>query len=310
MTVDRGFRDVCKFLEDQGFIVKMPKLLVDGQDQFTADEANESRMVTLTRWRIEAVNGRLKSMFRFLDHVIPCSYFNHDCEVRLARLVRISCALINAFCPLKFKDPQNSNQILVDLERRSAHPNTLKNHVISKNWHTKRNLVWTKVNGRNLSSFPRLTISQLEEITLGKFQIRNAVSYVDEHLRLGIDYDIFSTSLQKNPHIIMVRLRSKYRPSGTHKLWIEYEARGDGEIRRYYCQCRSGERTLGTCSHIASVLWFLGYKRHEDPTYEPRTFGTGLLDVARLHNRTQPYGYYEVERRGELVMCFRRVPLI
>lgn len=31
----------------------------------------------------------------------------------------------------------------------------------------------------------------------------------------------------------------------------------------YYCTCKSGARTLGTCAHIASVLSYLGYAKHE-----------------------------------------------
>ena len=26
----------------------------------------------------------------------------------------------------------------------------------------------------------------------------------------------------------------------------------------------SGARTLGTCAHVASIIWFLGYARHQE----------------------------------------------
>lgn len=31
----------------------------------------------------------------------------------------------------------------------------------------------------------------------------------------------------------------------------------------YYCTCITGARTLGTCAHIASILWYLGFARHQ-----------------------------------------------
>lgn len=27
--------------------------------------------------------------------------------------------------------------------------------------------------------------------------------------------------------------------------------------------CSSDERTVGTCAHIVSIMWYLGYTRHE-----------------------------------------------
>lgn len=40
-----------------------------------------------------------------------------------------------------------------------------------------------------------------------------------------------------------------------------------------------GARSVTACSHIASVLWFLGYHRHCQPDYSPRSIGKDILDV-------------------------------
>lgn len=48
-----------------------------------------------------------------------------------------------------------------------------------------------------------------------------------------------------------------------HKIDDEMEVQDDPPILDYYCTCKSGARTLGTCAHIASVLWYIGYARHE-----------------------------------------------
>ncbi|CAF3981242.1 unnamed protein product [Rotaria sordida] len=42
---------------------------------------------------------------------------------------------------------------------------------------------------------------------------------------------------------------------------------GDGEHRRdpitsWYCQCKSGARTIGACAHEATIIWYLSYARH------------------------------------------------
>lgn len=38
-------------------------------------------------------------------------------------------------------------------------------------------------------------------------------------------------------------------------------------IQSYYCTCKSDARTLGSCAHVASVLSFLGFARHQDVRY-------------------------------------------
>lgn len=63
-------------------------------------------------------------------------------------------------------------------------------------------------------------------------------------------------------------------------MWIKYRvpipAVEQNSIEGYYCTCRSGARTLGTCAHVASVLWYLGYTRHQQNIRYPSTI---LLNV-------------------------------
>jgi len=59
----------------------------------------------------------------------------------------------------------------------------------------------------------------------------------------------------------MGKIQSRHVSSRSHKLWIEYD---DAMVNGWYCQCRSGARVVGTCAHVASVVWFLGCARHRD----------------------------------------------
>lgn len=69
-VLDRGFRDVIQNLEELGVKTHMPALLLKTEKQFTAKEGNESRRVTLVRWLVEAVNGRIKQKFRFFRDTV------------------------------------------------------------------------------------------------------------------------------------------------------------------------------------------------------------------------------------------------
>ena len=91
--VDRGFRDVLDVFEDLGLEAKMPSFLRKGLSQHTAEEANQSRLVTKVRWAVEAYHGRMKNWL-FFDKLIL-----HDFLDIIGPLNRILTAAINAFRP-------------------------------------------------------------------------------------------------------------------------------------------------------------------------------------------------------------------
>ena len=58
-------------LEERGYRVAMPTCPKDRkQKQLTAEQANQTRLVTKVRYRVEVVNGKLKQN-RLLDRVRP-----------------------------------------------------------------------------------------------------------------------------------------------------------------------------------------------------------------------------------------------
>ena len=85
------------------------------------------------------------------------------------------------------------------------------------------------------------------------------------------------------PGLIWARVFSRFRNATKHQLWISYQPTNNNEIdnenendeplriQSYYCTCQSGARTVGTCAHVASVLWYLGYARHNQNIRYPST---------------------------------------
>lgn len=82
-------------MEALGINVKMPNYLKKGLRQHTAFEANESRLITKTRWIVEARNGHLNSIFKFFANMIDINHF-----LNVGDFFRIGCAILNAFFPL------------------------------------------------------------------------------------------------------------------------------------------------------------------------------------------------------------------
>lgn len=73
--LDRGFRDVIQMLLRLGHLTHMPELMDSEDKQFTTTQGNESRRVTLVRWLVEAVNGRIKKKFKLFRETVPGGKF-------------------------------------------------------------------------------------------------------------------------------------------------------------------------------------------------------------------------------------------
>jgi hypothetical protein len=104
--LDRGFRDSKKVVQDLGIIFQMPQLLKEGNKSFSTKEANDSRIVTMTRWIIEVMNGRHKLKFKFFRNVIAGSYAQ-----KILKFFRVAIAIINRFCPPSFTE-SNFHQMM------------------------------------------------------------------------------------------------------------------------------------------------------------------------------------------------------
>ena len=91
--------------------------------------------------------------------------------------------------------------------------------------------------------------------------MKQAPSYIAHHLNQREELQV--SYYRQNLELIRIKLCSRFRGGAEHQLWIHYQPNGQGvnAINAYYCTCRVGARTLGTCSHVAAILWQLGYRR-------------------------------------------------
>lgn len=276
-VVDRGYRDAVAVLETMGIMVKMPSLLEQGQRQFTTEEANASRVVTITRWIIEAINGHLKNIFKFFAHRISTSHVRN-----LSDFLRIAGAIINRFkerITLPNRDAAFARAVL----EKAEEVNVVQARIEAENLRTRR-ARWRPLNQEHFPLFPRLTAEQLHDLTFGTYQIYLSPSYIQDTL-LRAENEIadqqhveFDSNYINEYGFVRFRIFSRFRTAGQHQIWIAFneeyvennpQLENNEPILGYYCVCKSGARTLGTCSHVAALIWFLGYARHQDVVRYP-----------------------------------------
>lgn len=132
-VLDRGFRDVRKYLEEQRYTILMPAL--KGQrGQLTTEESNESGLVTKIRWVIEAIDGILEQKFKLLHNQL------HNSLLPNAELFcKIDCFLQNRFGKRLNSDAGYLDKIIERINLMKTKQNTItrsrREKLESKNFH-------------------------------------------------------------------------------------------------------------------------------------------------------------------------------
>jgi len=267
LVVDRGFRDCLALLEEMNLIAKMPHFLGAGRAQHTAEEANQSRLVTSVRWVVESANGLLKT-WKALAGTIPNSQVPY-----IGDYVRIISALCNAFRPPRVQISDEENVLAQRMLSLSKHPNMLKMRAENEGWSRKR-VDWIRIAAVDLHDFPRLTYAELCDLTMGIYQLKQARSYTAEHTHDGGTYDFFIH--RQSPTLLRVQIQSRHTQSRLYNLWLEYSSTA---VLQWYCQCKVGARVVGCCAHVAAVIWYLSYAQYTSYS-SPRDIAEYIEDAA------------------------------
>lgn len=275
-VVDRGFRDSLKHFEKYGFRYAMPACLSKKQKQLTWQEANRSRKVTKVRYAVEVAIGRLKR-FKYLDQVIQNTTLPHVYED-----FKIVATILNLQYNSIESDLGFQRLIVEKMLARENIPNTLQPYIDEHNLDMKR-ANFKKLESCEIIDFPQLSMEDLYFITLGSYQLKQSLSYIAQHLdRKGSFWlEAFKDKIEED-NLIRAKLLSRHSRSVKYNIYIRYSSSKSGTdgIIAWMCRCKNGLRTLGCCAHIASVLFYFGYGRHQETIRTPAAFLNNLFPHA------------------------------
>ena len=67
---------------------------------------------------------------------------------------------------------------------------------------------------------------------------------------------IHAKYLKADNNILQFKVRSRHKKSKYYKVHIDYIPNFDNidGIHRYCCDCPNGDRTLGSCCHVAAIV--------------------------------------------------------
>ena len=222
------------------------------------------------RWVVESANARIKR-WKYLDQVLPTNQVPF-----IGEFVKIVCAISNRF----FRDlsvttdSEEDTLLAAKMLHLSKQVNSLKEYV-EENGLDKQSAKWKHVSEVELTDFPELDEEQLRSLTCGTYQLKLSSSYMQEH----VDGDCYFHIHEEEENLIRVRIQSRHVSAKTYLLWIRYNAT---EIESWYCRCRAGARVVGVCSHVASMLWFLGSARYSaQESYGVKNWGIYIDDAVK-----------------------------
>ncbi|RVE40334.1 hypothetical protein evm_015016 [Chilo suppressalis] len=288
--LDKGFKDALPLLTDCGYRTYVPDTLQAGEWQLSTLEANKTRAVTICRWIVEVVNGRFKRDFKLFRQ----DFFN-TASKHLMKDFEVAASLINASHP-PITNRADAEVILTIINERMHMENYLGNYVITNNLNRRRaNFFKIEVDDGSLVNFPRLTSNEMQLISLGSYQIRQARSYYGEHIRNDgkyvievcreTDSDLQSAlSASSTSWLLRGRIKSRHISNKTYFTYILVDSAliGREAIIGYYCNCLVGKRTVGCCCHIMSIIWYISWARYQPDLVPPAQF---LDDVVILKNK-------------------------
>lgn len=265
-------------LEEKGFVTKTPEFVLRSQPrhQLTTEQANRSRLVTKTRFVVEAEHAQLKVVWPIFADIWSTRSVNH-----LRADLRIAAALLNKFFNRivadKGKEVQVATAMLAKLNTRNY-----LNEILAG--YTSQELGEFQLIEDATFQFPRIKKGELDQITLGSYQLKQARSYAHAHKkakmeRFGVPFPCFVCAdditrrifagmiAERNitsPVLAYTRMNSRFISKKIVDVFVLADATKNGPdgIIGYCCECQHGLRTIGCCSHVATVIYYLCYAKH------------------------------------------------
>ncbi|KMQ87194.1 protein disulfide-isomerase a6-like protein [Lasius niger] len=261
-VLDRGFRDIKNELENRRYRVLIPAFK-GKRKQLTTKESNDSRFVTKVRWPVEAVHGVLGKKYRLLHNQL-----DNKLLPKTMLLCKVACFLNNTFGKRFNSDHTMVQEVVDQMNDRNDIENTLAEEVENNNW-SRKTVPFQKITSEDLIDFPEMSERELKIFFTGTYQLSQAISYLAE--MLDDNNNIRLSFLKENTNIVKLEVPSRHKKKQIYKCYIQYNPNtiGKSGILRYACDCANGRRTIGCCSHLAAIIYYLSHARYLSRIVKP-----------------------------------------
>ncbi|CAF4576898.1 unnamed protein product [Rotaria sp. Silwood2] len=175
------------------------------------------------------------------------------------------------------RTPRMAIAVLLVKLRLAGEANKIKDYIEKLKDKNGKQPKWADLNAADsVANFPKMSFDELQELTLGTYQLKQARSYTTEHLSEDGAYLVKVTNQRQN--LLRAQIQSRHRNAVKYDLYIQYNTQN---ITGWYCKCPNGSRVVGCCAHIASVMYYLAFARYSPQHLQPRSskYYTSLTDA-------------------------------
>jgi len=91
-------------------------------------------------------------------------------------------------------------------------------------------------------------------------------------------------------------MKSRYRGGKYHHIFVlmDKAKTGRDSVTEYYCTCESDVRTISCCSHIMTIVWFLGYGQYHGINKPNPDIYNVSISLTRNKIKETKYQYFSV----------------
>ena len=162
----------------------------------------------------------------------------------------IVCALMNRFSNTYIYDTSKDDKLGKKILNLLSEINELKIYVKDIKDGSEKRLKWIALDASEaIEDFPRLSLDDLMEFTLGVYQVKQAKAYVIEHIDPNGSYEVKVAMKEKK--LILAHIQSRHANSVQYDIWLKNTR---NTIFGWYCTCKVGAGVIDCCTHISSLM--------------------------------------------------------
>lgn len=156
-------------------------------------------------------------------------------------------------------------------------PNTLGEEIEAKRWNRVQRPCF-RVTSDSLEDFPEKTERDLKIFFTGTYQLAEWVSNLAELLKYDNTLDL--KYHRDNSNFLKMEVESRHVRNKEYRCYVEYvpESIGNAGVRRHYCECANGSSTVGCCSRVSAVVYYLSHARYLSKIIRPAEILGSLLN--------------------------------
>ena len=187
---------------------------------------------------------------------------------KVGTLFQIASFLHNELEERLKSDEEFASEILKRMRVKKNLENILATEVEEKG-SLRKKVIFRNITCDDISDFPKLTEKEFKIFFTGSYQVSQAASYLAE--MIDKDGQINMQYVKDQTNVLRVQVQSRHISKKLYKCFIKYEPNSVGMsgLLEYVCDWADRIRSVGCCSHIAAIIYYLSHARYFSKILKP-----------------------------------------